>query len=116
MQWAISKKKPFFIGKRTLDELNNKPLTRKLAGFAISDAPAQPKESHLLIAAGEMIGRVTSACYSEALGMTIGLAYVPPGMSEPGMSMDIRCDAGVMVRAEIVEAPFYDAAGERQSL
>ena len=42
----------------------------------------------------EILGRVTSAKYSPTLDRVIGLAYVPPALSEPGSSINIKIDGG----------------------
>ena len=38
MEWALAKKKPFYVGKRAVDMQMAKGITRKLAGFALIDA------------------------------------------------------------------------------
>ncbi|MEM7276791.1 MAG: glycine cleavage T C-terminal barrel domain-containing protein, partial [Pseudomonadota bacterium] len=117
MQWAVSKKKPFFVGGRSLQELGSRPAKRALVGFRIAslDAPL-PKESQLVIEQGAMIGRVTSAGRSPKLNCIVGLAYVPPEYHEVGTALNIRCDGGEMVRAEVCEHPFYDPDNQRQAL
>ena len=37
MSWAIARKKPFFVGGRSITEIEKRPLTRKLAGFSVND-------------------------------------------------------------------------------
>ena len=94
MGWAVKLDKPFFIGKRTLEIfekrgqqegwrggedrrlIGQRTQDRKLAGFALADDGVPiPKECHLVVEDGEIIGRVTSVAYSEALGKVIGLAF-----------------------------------------
>ena len=117
MGWAVSKVKPFYVGIRSLQELEKAGLKRVLAGFLIKDrqAPA-PLESHLVIDKGEMIGRVTSFHYSATLKAIIGLAYVPPQRGHPGEAISIKVEGGVLVNAEIVQLPFYDPDNLRQGL
>lgn len=115
MEWALSKTKPFYLGKRSLAMQAAKGITRKLVGFTLTDpaAPA-PKECHLVIAAGQIAGRVTSVTQSPSLGKVIGLAYVPATASTIGTRFEIRVDGGRMVEAEIVALPFYDPENQRQ--
>jgi sarcosine oxidase subunit alpha len=40
MQWAIGRKKPFFVGKRSIEILEAQPLKRKLVGFTLPRQPA----------------------------------------------------------------------------
>ena len=133
MGWAVKLDKPFFIGQRTLkilekrgreeeqrgDEdrrlIGQRTQDRKLAGFALvygGEGP-RPKECHLAIEDGEIIGRVTSIAYSEALGKVIGLAFLPADRAV-GSRFQIRADGGALVDAEVVKVPFYDPDNSRQ--
>jgi sarcosine oxidase subunit alpha len=117
MEWALGKKKPFYVGKRAVDMQMAKGTKRKLAGFALIDAGApMPKECHLVIRNGDMAGRVTSVARSPTLDKVVGLAYLPIDLTEPGKRFEIRVDGGVMVRAETVATPFYDPENKRQEM
>jgi sarcosine oxidase, subunit alpha len=117
MGWAIARKKPFFVGKRSIEIQNRQGLKRKLVGFELPDADARcPKECHLVINDGEIAGRVTSAARSPTLSKVIGLAYVAPAQAEIGSRFQILIERGDMVEAEVVPVPFYDPRNERQEL
>jgi sarcosine oxidase subunit alpha len=117
MEWALGKKKSFYVGKRAIDMRMAKGVTRKLAGFALTDADAPaPKECHLIIHDGDIAGRVTSVTRSPTLGKVLGLAYLPPDLAEPGKRFEIRVDGGRMVAAETVAVPFYDPENKRQEM
>ena len=75
-----------------------------------------PKECHLVIRNGDIAGRVTSVTRSPTLNKVVGLAYLPPDLTEPGKRFEIRVDGGVMVRAETVATPFYDPENKRQEM
>lgn len=117
MGWALGKNKPFFLGQRTLSELNQQAPIRQLAGFVINgiDTPI-PKEAHLVITGKQMTGRVTSCYFSPTVGKPIGLAYVAPDKAKPGNTIQIKSSGGVRVTAEIVKLPFYDPDNTRQEL
>ena len=115
MAWAVTRSKPFFVGGRALDVHDKNPLTRKLAGFVLSEADAKPpEECCLVIRDGEIAGRVTSAMRSPHLGRVIGLAFLPPGSVEPGDRFEIQRPDGESVSAEVVPLPFYDPENARQ--
>ena len=117
MGWAISRKKPYFVGGRAIDILTARGLRRRLIGYRIDDPEAPlPKECHLVIQDGEIAGRVTSTARSPTLGHAIGLAYVPPDLGAEGTRFEIRTDAGRMVEASVVNTPFYDPENERQKV
>lgn len=117
MDWAVSKKKPFFVGKRSLEAHRRRPLQRVLAGFCVDDlSQPLPKEGHLAVDGQRLIGRVTSAAVSPSLEKIVGLAHLPPDRARPGNRIRIRCDRGQLVLARVAETPFYDPANHRQAL
>ena len=68
MAWAIARKKPYYVGKRTLDILERRGIERKLVGFTLKNpADPAPEESHLVIRDGAIAGRTTSVGRSHAL-------------------------------------------------
>ena len=113
--WAIAGKKPFYVGMRSARMQAEKGLTRKLVGFEIADeGEGRPRECHLVIRDGAIVGRVTSVARSPNLNRTIGLAYVAPDQAEPGQQIAIKADGGRMVTATVVALPFFDPDGTRQ--
>jgi sarcosine oxidase subunit alpha len=116
MQWAIARKKGYFVGGRTIEVLERRPLDRMLIGFCAEPDGTLPKEGHLIIDHGSVIGRVTSCCFSPTLQKVIGLAYVEPAAAEPGTTISIGVDSGRVVTAKAVSLPFFDAHGQRQEL
>ena len=117
MAWALARKKPYFVGMRSIAIQHANGIERKLVGFTLvePDDPA-PKECHLVIRGAEITGRVTSCAHSETLNKVIGLAYVAPDQSEIGNRFEIKIEQGRMIAAEVVALPFYDPDGKRQEL
>ncbi len=117
MEWVLAKKKPFYVGKRSIDMLAAKGITRKLVGFSVPNSSAPvPKDCHLVIRNSQIVGRITSVVKSPTLGKSVGLAYLPPDMCETGQRFQIRSDNGVLVDAEVVPIPFYDPDNKRQEI
>ncbi|MBC3496719.1 (2Fe-2S)-binding protein [Pseudomonas sp. SWRI100] len=116
MQWAIGRKKPFFVGKRSIEILEAQPLKRKLVGFTLPKGSPQPLEGHLVLDGPDISGNVTSCEYSQTLGQIIGLAYAGAHQATPGMHIPIRVEGGVMVNAKVVQLPFHDPDNLRQEL
>ena len=112
LQTTIAQKKPFFLGKRTSEELGRKPLMRQLNGFSIDSADLNlvPEESCLVLDDGKISGRVTSACYSPTLNKIIGLAYTTPEAT----TITIKLADGRRISANVVSPHFYDPGAERQ--
>jgi sarcosine oxidase subunit alpha len=117
MPWAVAKKKPFYVGGRSVSIQNARPLSRKLVGFEITDKSIPvPEECHLVVRGDHLTGRVTSAVMSPTLDKIIGLAYVAPDQSEPGQNFDIRIGGGRMIQGTVVRLPHYDPDGKRQEM
>jgi sarcosine oxidase subunit alpha len=115
MAWAISRRKPFFVGGRAIDMRTARGVSRKLVGFRLADPAAEiPKECHLVIEDGDIAGRVTSCARGVGAGGVIGLAYVRPHQATPGQAIEIRGDRAPPIAAVVVELPFYDPDNQRQ--
>ncbi|VVN58135.1 Sarcosine oxidase subunit alpha [Pseudomonas fluorescens] len=114
MGWAVSRNKPFFVGRRSVDILEAQPLKRKLVGFTLPKGSVQPLEGHLVLNGADISGNVTSCEYSTTLGRIIGLAYAGVEQSTPGQRIPIRVEGGIVVQAEVVQLPFFDPTNQRQ--
>jgi sarcosine oxidase subunit alpha len=116
MGWAVTRSKPFFVGKRSVEILEAQPLKRKLVGFTLPATSMKPLEGHLVLNGPDISGNVTSCEYSETLGQIIGLAYCAAEQSVPGDQIPIRVEGGMVVYAKVVKLPFYDPETKRQEL
>jgi sarcosine oxidase subunit alpha len=121
MGWAVSRTKPFFVGRRSVDILEAQPQKRKLVGFTLPKASPQPLEGHLVLthsasSGPDISGNVTSCEYSQSLDKIIGLAYANFDQSQPGQKIPIRVEGGVVVQATVVKLPFFDPENQRQEL
>ncbi|MBI6680443.1 (2Fe-2S)-binding protein [Pseudomonas viridiflava] len=116
MGWAVSRTKPFFVGRRSVDILEAQSQKRKLVGFTLPKASPQPLEGHLVLKGPDISGNVTSCEYSQTLGRIIGLAYAAFDQSTPGQQIPIRVEDGVVVQATVVKLPFFDPDNQRQEL
>lgn len=112
--WAVKMQKPFFIGQRSLRILAKRGSRQLLVGFEIAGRMPALKECHLIIAGGDIAGRLTSVAYSTTLNKTIGLAMVKPSFAAPGTKLEIRLTDGAMVQAAVCRTPFYDPENKRQ--
>ena len=65
-----------------------------------------PRHGYPVLAAGGVVGAITSGTLSPTLGVPLGMAYVPAALATPGtvLQIDIR---GTPVNAEVVPLPFY---------
>ena len=123
MQWAISKKKTDFLGKRAQERTHmTDPKRWKLVGLETVDNTILPDGAYV---AGKgsnengqrnMIGRVTSTYYSPTLGKGIAMGLVLDGPDRMGDILDIPGVDGGIHKARIVDPVFYDKDGEKQNV
>jgi len=112
--WGVGLSKPRFNGKHSLAILKPR-LARKLVGFKTTGSDSTPiEECHLVIANGEIVGRVTSVSYSPHCDAVIGLAVVPLELTEVGNTIRIRTTDGTLIEAAVVSTAFYDPDNLRQ--
>jgi len=123
LNWAISKKKDDFIGKRAQERSHmTDPNRWKLVGLETLDGSTLPDGAY---AVGEgtnengqrnMIGRVTSTYHSPTLGRGIAMGLVHNGPDRIGEVLSFPGTDGKTYEAKIVDPVFYDKEGEKQNV
>ncbi len=105
LAWVVKLDKGEFIGREALVKAKEAGLSRKLVGFTLTD-PGIPRHGHAVLQDGKPVGTVTSGTRSPTLGISVGLAYVPPGLAGEGstFAVDIR---GRAAAAKVVKTPFH---------
>jgi sarcosine oxidase subunit alpha len=123
MAWAISKKKPDYLGKRGQERTYLASTTRwTLAGFETLDGSVIPDGSYILAeghnANGQRNtqGRVTSTYFSPTLQRGIAMGLILGGMTRLGDVVQFNTVAGGTVAAKVVDQVFYDKDGEKQNV
>jgi aminomethyltransferase len=91
-----------FIGAPALARADAHP--RRLIGFEMIGRGIA-RTDYEIVAAGEVVGRVTSGAPAPSLGKSIGLGYVPRALAEIGTTLAIRIRSRD-VEAQVVELPF----------
>ena len=124
MAWAVSKKKPDFIGKRSFSRAENQnPLRKQLVGLLPVDAVTRlPEGSQIVEFCTDdalppppvpMLGHVTSSYRSAELGRTFALALVKAGQSRIGETLHVPVD-GTLVPVEVTGSVLVDPEGARR--
>ncbi len=103
--WTVKLNKPSFIGKSILTEQKEKGTKKILAGLEMIDKGV-PRAHYEIFNAGEKIGYVTTGAQSPTLKKFIALAYVPPELSSPGNTLEIKI-RDKFLKAKIINLPFY---------
>ncbi|WP_120501969.1 sarcosine oxidase subunit alpha family protein [Roseovarius sp. EL26] len=123
MQWAISKKKEDFLGKRAQERSYMVDSTRwKLVGLETTDGSVIPEGAYA-VAPGEnangqrnVQGRITSTYYSPTLKRGIAMGLLLNGPDRMGEIVDFPKLDGTSVLAKVVDPIFYDKDGEKQNV
>lgn len=94
-----------FIGRDKLAAVKEKGVTRKLAGFEMTE-PGIARDGFDVYIDGDKRGVVTSGSPAPFLKRNIGLAFLPPEFTNVGqeIKIDVR---GKHLSAKVVPTPFY---------
>jgi sarcosine oxidase, subunit alpha len=119
LDWAVGKKKPDFVGKRSLARPDIvAPGRKQLVGLLTDDPNLVLEEGAQIVADPnqpipmKMIGHVTSSYWSEALGRSIAMALVAGGQSRMGETLHIPMPDKTHT-AKVSTMVFYDPEGAR---
>ena len=124
MDWAVSKKKPDFIGKRSFTRAENlNPMRKQFVGLLPLDRETVLPEGAQIIEQVDggvlppppvpMLGHVTSSYRSAELGRPFGLALVKGGRSRIGDTLHVPVD-GTLVAVEVTGTVLVDPEGARR--
>ena len=119
MDWIVSKKKPDFLGKRSLARPDCLREDRKqLVGLLTDDPEEVLIDGAQIVEAVEpappmrMLGHVTSSYYSPNLGRSIALALIERGRKRTGQRLFAPM-AEKTIAATVTGTVFFDPEGER---
>ncbi len=110
--WAVKKGAADFLGKDALTARAGQPLTKRFAGFTLTDPDAVLLGRETILRDGMAVGYLTSGGYGYTIGKSVGYGYV---RHAGGVSADWQnaghyalIVAGETLDAQISLAPFYD--------
>lgn len=123
LNWAISKKKDDYLGKRAQARSHmTDPKRWKLVGLETLDGSVLPDGAYAVAegsnANGQrnMQGRVTSTYHSPTLGKGIAMGLVLNGPDRMGEVIDFPGTDGTTYKARICDPVFFDKDGEKQNV
>jgi aminomethyltransferase len=109
LAWLVEFDKRDFVGKTSLLEIRRRGVARKLVGFKTKGREIA-RSGYSIFKSGQKVGTVTSGGYSPAVGVSIGLGYVPVELSTVGTEIQILI-RDKLVSAQIVNRRFYKKGG-----
>jgi sarcosine oxidase, subunit alpha len=110
MPWIVKFDKQDFVGKWSLEQVQERGFREQLVGFEMANGVVPPEGGQLVIG-GRPGGRVTSARWSDQLGQAIGMAWVPPDLAEEGADIAVKVN-GSIEHGRVRLRPFFDPDGE----
>jgi sarcosine oxidase subunit alpha len=123
LDWAISKKKDDYLGKRGQERSHlANPDRWKLVGLETLGGAVLPDGAYVLDdGANEngqrnVQGRVTSIYYSPTLDRGIAMALVRHGPDRMGETVQVNTVTETVISAKIVSPVFYDPEGAKQNV
>jgi len=106
---GISHTKGCYLGQEVIERMRSRgSLARQLVGLRF-DGERSPEVPAALRAGEADAGRITSACWSYALGAHIGLGYVKTAYAQLGTAVSIAEDPEII--GEVVSVPFRKSVG-----
>ncbi len=123
LDWAVSKKKDDFLGKRAHARPDMARADRwKLVGLETRDSSVLPDGAYILgegvNANGQQVveGRVTSSYRSPNVARGIALGLLRGGPERLGEVVTVARAGAAPVRARVVDTCFYDKKGAKQDV
>jgi aminomethyltransferase len=80
-----------FVGRQAIEDMARRGPSRKLVAFA-SDSRRRANAGQEIVAAGGVVGTVTSGAFSPSLGRSIGMGYVASDFAAVGTSLTVRTE------------------------
>lgn len=120
--WASRLTDEETVGAPVLRFAEKQMHRERLVGFMTERPDETPPDGSVVVAQGEVRGRVCTCRYSPTLETSIGMALVDPRLAAVGGFLEIYRDAVLVkgkipekrtTKAKVVSMPFYDPKGER---
>ncbi|MBB5220251.1 sarcosine oxidase subunit alpha [Amaricoccus macauensis] len=122
LTWAIGKKKPDFVGKRSLSRPDMvAPGRKQLVGLLTDDPTVVLQEGAQIVADPnqpkpmKMLGHVTSSYWSDAVGRSIAMAVITDGHAREGETLYIPMPHHILTAKVVKNTVFYDPENTRLS-
>lgn len=95
-----------FCGKGALVEQKAQGVPTRLVGFMMDGTSPPPRAHYLIYHEDKQVGEICSGGLSPSLAKGIGMAYLPTGLHQPGVPLQIEI-RGKRYPATTVRKPFF---------
>jgi len=107
LKWVVKMKKPYFNGKKALESIIEKGVTRTLLGIMLTERGI-PRHGYEVYDGEKKIGVVTSGGVAPILDASIALAYLSPEYKEVGKEILVKIRTNLVKGKIVKHHPFYD--------
>ena len=108
LKWVVKMKKPsYFNGRRALESIIEKGVTRTLLGIELTERGI-PRHGYEVYDGEKKIGVITSGGLAPTLDKSIALAYLPPEYKELGKEVLVKIRTNLVKGKIVKHHPFYD--------
>jgi glycine cleavage system aminomethyltransferase T len=99
-----------YVGKAALERIRTEGVTRKLVGIEVPGEALsfEISEFRPALHKGKPVGHVTDLIWSPRLEKNIGYVWVPIGLADPGIELEIEGPDGSRAAARTAALPFLD--------
>jgi aminomethyltransferase len=94
-----------FIGREALLRISEVDARRHLTCLKALDRGVM-RAGYPILRSGRRVSELTSGGFSPTLGVSIGMAYLPPELAAVGTELDVDV-RGRPLRVQVVKRPFY---------
>ncbi len=105
LSWVVDLDDEPFAGREALQAIKEAGVGRRIVCLEATGKGIM-RAGQTVLRDGEAVGKVTSGGFSPTLDISIGMAYVPVDLTEPGtpLAVDVR---GKRLPVTVVKRPFY---------
>lgn len=104
---AISYTKGCYLGQEIISRIKSVGhVNRHLRGLRLLKGEQILKGAQMALSDGHVVGKITSSCFSERIGIWIGLGFVRRGSDTPGTQLDLRHNSDLIGSVEVCSLPF----------
>jgi sarcosine oxidase subunit alpha len=112
--WLVKLDKDDFFGRSELVWEQERGDPQRLVGLQPVDPAVVPAEACQIVAAGRIVGRITSSRMSPTLGRSVCLGFVARELSAPGTVVTVRLEDGSLLPTTVMaHHAHYDPDGSR---
>ena len=108
---AISYTKGCYVGQEIISRIKSVGhVNRHFRGLRLLQGEQIPQGAQMALNNGNIVGRITSSCFSQRIGSWIGLGFIRRGSDAPGTQLGLRHDSGLIGVVEVCSLPFQAIA------